>query len=134
MHGFVVRLCGSIVVGIAFFPKKKKNHFFFACSRNDWGRYTLEPVVEETPSLGEYFFSPNKKAIIKGSPRKRKMEQIGDTPLKQIMVWDALKLDDLEFDGEFVDSMGNFGHARKWSIDNLKNIISQIQDQIKFQE
>jgi hypothetical protein len=50
------------------------------------------------------------------------------------MVWDALKLDDLEFDGEVADSMGDFAHASKWSIDNLKNIISQIQDQIKFRE
>jgi hypothetical protein len=59
------------------------------------------------------------------------MEQIGDTPLKQIMVWDASKLDDLEFVGEVADSMGDFSHANKWSIDNLKNIISQQQDKIK---
>jgi hypothetical protein len=52
----------------------------------------LQPVVEEIPSLGEYFFSPEKKAIIKGRPRKRKMEQIGDIPPKQTMIWDASKL------------------------------------------
>lgn len=69
--------------------------------------------VEETPPIGKYFFSPDKKDIIKGRTRKRKIEQIGDARLKQVMVWDASKLDDLEFVDEVVDSMGAFVLANK---------------------
>jgi hypothetical protein len=32
---------------------------------------SLEPVVEETPSLGEYFFSPDKKIHYKGKSSKK---------------------------------------------------------------
>jgi hypothetical protein len=59
------------------------------------------------------------------------MEQIGDAPPKQVMIWDASKLDDLDFVDEVTDSMGAFAHANKWSIGNLKEIIRQQQDKIK---
>jgi hypothetical protein len=43
VHVFVIRLCGSTVVVVSFLPKNKKKNctFFFACSRNDWGRYEM---------------------------------------------------------------------------------------------
>jgi len=91
----------------------------------------FQPVFDEVPSLGEYFFIPKKKAIIKGRTQKRKMAQLGDTPPKKTVISDPSELDDKSFVGEVADSMGAFTQDNKCFVVNLKNIISQQKDKIK---
>jgi hypothetical protein len=43
----------------------------------------------------------------------------------------CFQIDDITFVGEVVDSMGAFAQANRWSVENLKKIISQQKDEIK---
>lgn len=46
------------------------------------------------------------------------------------MILDASKIYDITFVGEFVYSMGAFAQANRWSVENIKKIISQQKYEI----
>ena len=39
--------------------------------------------------LGDYFFSSTKKVIVKGNPKKRKLNSIEKDSSKQVLIWNV---------------------------------------------
>ena len=59
-----------------------------------------EPVEETMPPMNECVFGRISRSIIKGSPKKRKNEQLHKTSHKQLMDWNAPNLNHKEFTNE----------------------------------
>jgi hypothetical protein len=59
---------------------------------------------------------------------------MNEPPTKQRIIWDGFGQDDQQFVGELAYSMGVFASANIWSVNNLKQIIKQKNDEIAHLE